>query len=511
MMRIVIVGGGPVGLMAACELRLYGIETVVLERREDIDPTIKAGGIQARGVAALDRRGLADRVRAAGGDWMRNMVSLMQQHGIRGHFSGLFVLRESDYGDDPMLPVRQQALEAVLNERALELGVEVRRGQAVRQWSQDPDGVTVTVTDTDDPDGESYDLRADWLIGADGGRSAVRKGGAFAFPGTDGVITGYQAVVDLDDPDFLPLGWTRRPNGMVVNGPTPGRILIVGFDGPPADRDAPVTLEELQSALRHISGTEVGIRSISTVTRFTDNARQADTYRDGRVLLAGDAAHVHSPFGGQGLNLGLGDAVNLGWKLALVALGRAPHSLLDTYTAERHPVAAQVLDNTRAQVALMYPGPHTDALRGIFTRLLEQDDANRWLTDLISGNDLRYDLGSDLDAIGRFCPDLVMSTGGSDTARLAVLQRSGRGQLLILETEAETEGETEAEAEESQDTAQWIKTASQWGDRVEVTVGTCADAPSRAVLVRPDGFTAWTAESEQPLEDALGLWFGAAE
>ncbi|MEY9928732.1 2-polyprenyl-6-methoxyphenol hydroxylase-like FAD-dependent oxidoreductase [Catenulispora sp. GP43] len=498
-MRIVIVGGGPVGLMAACELRLYGIETVVLERREDIDPTIKAGGIQARGVAALDRRGLAERVRKEGGDWMRNMVSLMQQHGIRGHFSGLFVLNHSAYGDERMLPVRQQALEAVLNERALESGVEVRRGQAVRHWSQDPDGVTLTVCDAADPDGESYELRADWLIGADGGRSAVRKGGAFAFPGTDGVITGYQAVVDLDDPDFLPLGWNRRPNGMVVNGPTPGRILVIGFDGPPADRDAPVTLEELQSALRHISGTEVGIRSISTVTRFTDNARQADTYRDGRVLLAGDAAHVHSPFGGQGLNLGLGDAVNLGWKLALVAGGRAPLSLLDTYTAERHPVAAQVLDNTRAQVALMRPGPHTDALRGIFTRLLEHDDANRWLTDLMGGDDVRYELGSEVDAIGRFCPDLVLGTGGSDTARLAELQRSGRGQLLVLESE------------ESQDAAQWIKTASQWGDRVEVTVGTCADAPSRAVLVRPDGFTAWTAESEVSLEDALGLWFGPAE
>ena len=498
-MGIVIVGGGPVGLMAACELRLYGIETVVLERRTDIDPTIKAGAIQGRGVATLDRRGLADRVREAGGEQLRYMDTLLRGRGLRGHFSGLFVLRQSRYGDERMLPVQQQALERVLNERALELGVDVRRGQAVREWRQDADGVTLVVADAADPDAETHELHADWLIGADGGRSVIRKGGAFAFPGTDGVITGYQAIAELDDPDFMPLGWNRCANGMVVNGPTPGRVLLVGFDGPPADRDAPVTAEELQAALRHISGTEVGVRSISTVTRFTDNARQADTYRDGRVLLAGDAAHVHSPFGGQGLNLGLGDAVNLGWKLALVALGRAPQSLLDTYTAERHPVAAQVLDNTRAQVALMRPGPHTDALRGVFTKLLDHEDANRWLTDLIGGSDLRYDLGSEPDTIGRFCPDLQMDTADDDTVQLAERQRSGRGQLLILN------------AEESQDTAQWIKTAAGWGDRVEIAVGTSAEAPSRAVLVRPDGFTAWTAESEQSLEETLGRWFGPAD
>ncbi|WP_194909430.1 FAD-dependent monooxygenase [Catenulispora rubra] len=517
-MRVVIVGGGPVGLMAACELRLYGIEAVVLERRTDIDPTVKAGAIQARGVAALDRRGLAERVREAGGQGLREFETLMRNSGLRGHFSGMFVLRESNYGGEWMLPVAQQRLEEVLNERAIELGVDVRREYVVREWRQDPEGVTLVVADMTAGSGADvqdrlYELRADWLIGADGGRSEIRKGGAFAFPGTDGVITAYQAIAELDDPDFVPLGWNRCVGGMVVNGPNPGRLLMVGFDGPPADRDAPVTREELQAALRRISGTEVGIRSITTVTRFTDNARQADTYRDGRVLLAGDAAHIHSPFGGQGLNLGLGDAVNLGWKLALVALGRAPETLLDTYTAERHPVAARVLDNTRAQVALMRPGPHTEALRGIFARLVEHDDANRWLSDMMGGTDVRYEVGSDLDVVGRFCPDLVVRTahgadeadgpGGADgTVRLAERLRSGRGQLLVLDA---------PDTPESPDAAQWIKAASGWGDRVEVTVGTCADAPSRALLVRPDGFVAWVAESEQGLEEALGRWFGPAD
>ena len=507
-MRIVIVGGGPVGLMTACELRLYGIEAVVLERRTDIDPTIKAGAIQARGVAALDRRGLAERVREAGGEGLRDFEALMRGLGLRGHFSGMFVLRESNYGGEWMLPAAQQTLEEVLHERAVELGVDFRRGHVVREWNQDTEGVTLVVADTTadsaaGAEAPSYELRADWLVGADGGRSVVRKGGAFAFPGTDGIITAYQAIAEVDDPDFVPRGWNRCAGGMVVNGPNPGRLLMVGFDGPPADRDAPVTREELQAALRRISGTEVGIRSITTVTRFTDNARQADTYRDGRVLLAGDAAHVHSPFGGQGLNLGLGDAVNLGWKLALVALGHAPESLLDTYTAERHPVAARVLDNTRAQVALMQPGPHTEALRGIFAKLAEQHDANRWLSDMMGGADVRYEVGSELDAVGRFCPDLVLRTadaaGADGTVRLAERQRSGRGQLLILD------------APESPDATQWIKAASGWTDRVDVTVGTCADAPSRAVLVRPDGFVAWVAESEQGLEEALGRWFGPAD
>ncbi|MFD0634807.1 FAD-dependent monooxygenase [Catenulispora yoronensis] len=321
-MQVVVVGGGPVGLMVACELRLSGVETVVLERLTEVDQRAKAGAIQGRGVEALDRRGLGDRLRALGGEQLRQFVERLRANGLRGHFAGMWVLRESDYGEERMLPVPQQALEAVLAERAAELGVEVRRGQVLHGWEQDADGVTLTLQgpDSDEP----YELRADWLVGADGGRSTVRKGGSFAFPGTDGVITGYQAIADIDDPEFLPRGWNRTATGFAVNGPTPGRLLLVEFDGPPADRDAPVTVEEFQGALRRISGADVTVHSVSSVTRFTDNARQADTYREGRVLLAGDAAHIHSPFGGQGLNLGLGDAVNLGWKLALVARAGPP-------------------------------------------------------------------------------------------------------------------------------------------------------------------------------------------
>ncbi|MEV4252652.1 FAD-dependent monooxygenase, partial [Spirillospora sp. NPDC049652] len=334
-------------------------------------------------------------------------------------------------------------------------------------------------------------LRAGHLVGADGGRSPVRKLGGFAFPGTDGIITGYQAIAEPDDPDFAPRGWTRFPGGLMVNGPVPGRLLMVEFDGPPADRDAPVTLAEVQAAARRITGTDVTLRSASSLTRFTDNARLADTYRDGRVLLAGDAAHVHSPFGGQGLLLGLGDAANLGWKLALVARGEAPDALLDTYTEERRPVAARVLDNTRAQVALLHPGPHVDALREIVTRLLDHDDANRYLTGLITGTDVRYDLDSPQDLVGRcYAPDTTVRTPGGEV-RLAALQRSGRGVLIAVD---------DAHAAE----------AAGWTGRVDVVTGSCDLAPGASVLVRADGVVAWTSDDPAPLADALTRWYGAA-
>lgn len=510
-MKTVIAGGGPVGLMTACELRLYGIETVVLERLGAIDGRLKAGAVQGRGVETLDRRGLAKRLRAGLDAPMREALGPLGGAGLRGHFAGLWILRGAGHDGEPMLPVRQQDLERVLNERAAELGVEIRRGHTITSWEQDPDGVTLSVAGpagAASPDSAlSYSLRADWLVGADGGRSIVRKCGGFAFPGTDGIITGYQAIAELDDPEFVPRGWNRLPGGFVVNGPRPGRILIVGFDGPPADRDAPAALAEFQGALRRISGTRVTVRSFSSLTRFTDNARQAESYRNGRVLLAGDAAHVHSPFGGQGLNLGLGDAANLGWKLALVARGQAPADLLDTYTAERHPVAARVLENTRAQVALMRPGPHTDALREIVSRLADHDDANRWLSGLMSGTDIRYgvdlgdreDPGPSLDLVGRSGPNLTIETREGTTIRLAERHHSGRAQLVLLGGPAEHAAQDEL-----------ADCAAAWSDRVDVTIGRCAEAPTNALLVRPDGYVAWTAQSAQPLKSALTRWFGPA-
>ncbi|GAA2125483.1 FAD-dependent monooxygenase [Actinomadura napierensis] len=454
---------------------------------------MKAGAIHGRAAEMLDRRGLTEAVARVQREVMAGLGKPARRGGaaggpvVRGHFAGIWALRETPYPAAGLTMIPQDRLEEVLAEHAAGLGADIRRQHDLAGYEQDDTGVTVTV---DGPDGP-YELHAGHLAGADGGRSRVRKLGGFAFPGTDGVITGHQALADLDDPDFAPRGWTRFPGGLMVNGPVPGRLLMVEFDGPPADRDAPVTLEEVQAATRRITGTRITLRSASSLTRFTDNARLAGTYRDRRVLLLGDAAHVHSPFGGQGLLLGLGDAANLGWKLALVARGEAPDALLDTYTEERRPVAARVLDNTRAQVALLRPGPHVDALREIVTRMLDHDDANRYLTGLITGTDVRYDLGSAQDLVGRcYAPETTVRTPGGEV-RLADLQRSGRGLVITAD---------DAHAAE----------AADWAGRVDVVTGSCDLAPGASILVRADGFVAWTSDDATPLGDTLTRWFGAA-
>ncbi|MFC6884911.1 FAD-dependent monooxygenase [Actinomadura yumaensis] len=487
--EVVVAGGGPVGLMLAGELRLRGTDVVVLERLTAIDRRLKAGAMHGPAAAMLDRRGLGGRLEevqreilATVGAPPRNRESTEASgptgpSTLRGHFAGIWALRESAYPSDPLFLIPQDKLEEILAERAAELGADVRRGHALTTYEQDADGATLTI---EGPDG-TYEIRTGWLVGADGGRSLVRKLAGFAFPGTDGIITGYQGRVELDDPGFAPRGWTRYPGGLLVNGPFPGRVMVVEFDGPPPDRDAEIALEDMQAAVRRVSGTEVTLRSATSLTRFTDNARQADTYRSGRVLLAGDAAHVHSPFGGQGLLLGIGDAANLGWKLALVAAGRAPAPLLDTYTAERHPVAARVLANTRAQVALLRPGPHTDALREIFERLLDHDGANRYLTDMITGSDVRYDLGSADDLVGRCLPS---GTSLHDGTRVADLLHDGRA-LLVTDDPALHEA------------------ATPWKDRAGVV-----SAPGVPYLLRPDGVVAWTADEPTPLPDVLTRWLG---
>jgi hypothetical protein len=283
----------------------------------------------------------------------------------------------------------------------------------------------------------------------------------------------------------------------------------VEFDGPPEDREAPVTAAELQASLRHVSGADVTVTAVLSATRYTDNARQATSYRAGRVLLAGDAAHVHSPFGGQGLNLGLGDAMNLGWKLAAMARGRAPESLLDTYTAERHPIGAWVLDWTRAQVALMRPEPRARALRAVVSDLMETVSGTTYFVKRISGLWQRYDLGAgheqgaghDLggghELTGRSAPDLALSDG----TRLADHLHDGRGLLLDLADDPDLRAR-----------------ADGWPDQVRVLTAACPDRPGlSALLVRPDGFVAWAAGAEHTdhvdgrtgLDAALASWFGA--
>ncbi|MER5433337.1 FAD-dependent monooxygenase [Streptomyces sp. NPDC002588] len=542
---VVVAGAGPVGLMLACELALGGARTLVVERLAEVDETIKAGSINTPTAVALYRRGLLPPLAAVQEAAMRRFrefagasaPSAVPPPRFAGHFAGIplsaDLLDESDPAFAGLGPaaevgfVPQATLERLLAERAGELGVELRRGVELAGFETCDDGVTVRLAPGGEalvpareahlPGGEALtpareahapgeetptpareapaptrDVRAGWLVGCDGGRSTVRKLAGFEFPGTDPEITGYQALVSLTGGERLRGGWNTTAVGTYAHGPMPGRILTVEFDGTPVDRSAPVTAEELTGSLRRVTGEEVTVTEVRTATRFTDNCRQATDYRKGRVLLAGDAAHVHSPFGGQGLNLGMGDAVNLGWKLAAVVRGTAPEGLLDTYTAERHPVGAWVLEWTRAQIALMRPQAHARALREVVTGMAGTVDGTTYLVKKISGVWQTYDLPGGHPLVGHSAPDLELADG----TRLGGLLHGGRGLLLDLADD----GKLRALAE-------------GYGDRVDVRTATCPGRPELAgLLVRPDGYVAWAADAGSDgggeAADALDLWFG---
>ncbi|MEU4512188.1 FAD-dependent monooxygenase [Nonomuraea wenchangensis] len=498
MAQVAIVGGGPIGLFLACEVALHGVPVVVLERLPEMEEHPKAEGITGRAIDILDRRGLMlgvdgtparptpeERERIALGERRPDSLQPKAFPGAR-HFATMFVLRP----ESPDLLVPQQVLERELARRAAELGVEVRRGHTLTGFAEDGDGVRL---DVEGPDGP-YALRAGWLVGCDGGRSTVRKLAGIPFPGTVGVTTGYRAFAEIDDPDFHLPGWFRKDNGLLVYEEGPPRFITLEFIGRPENRDAPITREEFQESLRRLSGTDVTVTKVHKINRFTDNERQAATYRQGRVLLAGDAAHVQSQWSGPGLRLGLGDAINLGWKLAAVARGRCPEDLLDTYTAERHPVGAQTLEVQRASIALMRPGPHVDALRRLVTQLLLDEHTNRHLTALIDDLHIRYDMGDPTltgPLVGGFCPDLPLKNADGP-ARLAELQRGGRPLLLDLGADPGLRA-----------------LAEPWTDRVDVVAAECAEAPADALLIRPDGFVAWsTPAGGASLTAALERWFG---
>ncbi len=406
---VVAVGAGPTGLLLASELALGGAKVVVLERLTEIDRTMKAGAVGVLAAEALVRRGLGAAIEAAEAKMLEAFVAMQKQSGVApnldrfkkigGHFAGLFLIDQSRQREPErrFRGVNQQLLEGLLGEHARASGVEVRRGTPLAGFRANEDGVLVNES-----------IEAAWLVGCDGGRSPVRKLAGFAFEGTAPTVVGHQAVVQLDHPErLLPLGWRRTAHGMMAYGPTPGRIATVEFTGPPSSREAEITKEEIEASIRNVSGADVRVLSMESATRWTDHARLADSYRKGRVFLAGDAAHVHSPFGGQGLGLGLLDAVNLGWKLAGVIRGDFAESILDTYTQERRPVAAAVLENTRAQVALMRPDEQTGALREIVARFMDTDEGTRFFGEMMSGIRTRYDLGDENPVVGTLSRDLA--------------------------------------------------------------------------------------------------------
>ncbi|MGP4098484.1 FAD-dependent monooxygenase [Nonomuraea sp. KM90] len=496
---VIVVGGGPVGLLLACELKLAGADPLVLEAATGEERRTRSLGLRslnARTVRSLALRGLkepveraqwemldelADRRGPAGADLVALMVELLRKGQIRGHFAGLPLLDEG--GEAEYLMLRQDRLEGVLAERAAAMGVRIRQGCAVADVAQDTAGVTATLAG-----GEV--VRGAYLVGCDGGRSLVRKRSGIAFEGTPATMTGRTAVAELADPGMVTSS-LRSPGGLVNLSLVPGEIATIEFDGGPDDRDAPMTAAELQASLRRVTGLEVVVERLETGIRYSDNTRHARSYREGRVLLAGDAAHVHSPIGGQGLNLGLQDAVNLGWKLGLVVRGAAPGSLLDSYTAERHPVAARVLRNTRAQVALMRPGAQVDALREVLSEVLELGEARRHFTGMADGTEVDYAPGSAHPLVGRFAPPLERAGAPGEVALREGHGPLGEGRGLLIGT-----GDVGA-------------AVAGYADRVG-SVRLPADAGfggASAVLVRPDGYVAWAGDAGAA-GDALTTWFG---
>jgi 2-polyprenyl-6-methoxyphenol hydroxylase-like FAD-dependent oxidoreductase len=371
-------------------------------------------------------------------------------------------------------PSTMARIESALAARATALGVEIHRGVRVEDLTQSDDSVCVRAG------GQA--MHARWLVGCDGGRSRVRKAAGFEF-------TGYSVDVELADGAALAPGRHYTATGMYTYQPS-GVIAMVDFDGGHFHGTAPITAEHVQTVLRRVSGTGVRVKALHLATTWTDRARQVTSYRRGRILLAGDAAHIHSPLGGQGLNLGIGDAMNLGWKLAATIRGDAPEGLLDSYTAERHPVGAQVLDWSRAQVALMRPSPATRALAAIVRDLIETRDGATYFAERVWGATLRHDLGDAHPLVGRSAPDLALDDG----TKLATHLQTGQGLLSDMDAAAPLR--------------EWSR---GWTDRIAyVASGVKEDLGMRALLVRPDGVVAWVGSGgdDAELEQAVRRWFG---
>jgi 2-polyprenyl-6-methoxyphenol hydroxylase-like FAD-dependent oxidoreductase len=488
---VVIAGGGPTGLMLAGELALAGVDVVVVERRPDqYLPGSRAGGLQSRTIEVLDQRGIADRFLVEG-----------QVAQVAG-----FAMIRLDISDFPTrhpygLGLWQKHIERILAGWVAELNVPIQYGTELTGFARDDAGVDVALSD-------GRRLRAQYLVGCDGGRSLVRKGAGIKFPGWDPTTSALLAEVEMtEEPE---LGVRRTRSGTHAIGKTeyevkdgrvvykPGGTVGVMLTEAAVGNGEP-TLQDIRAGLVAVYGTDYGVHNLTWITRFTDTTRQAAAYRQGRVLLAGDAAHIHSPIGGQGLNIGVQDAVNLGWKLAQVVKGSSPESLLDTYHDERHPVAARVLRTTMAQVALTRVDDRTEALRDSVSELLGMDEPRRQFAAMMSGLDVHYDLGEGHPLLGRRMPDLDLAAADGPL-RVFTLLHDARPVLLDLGGLAGFDIAPRADRVQLLD--------ARYDGTWELPALGAVSAPS-AVLIRPDGYVGWVGDGTQlGLADALTTWFG---
>ncbi|WP_428331656.1 FAD-dependent monooxygenase [Mucilaginibacter sp.] len=499
---VLISGAGPVGLLLACELALAQCSVLILEKAENPHSPLKQVPFGIRGLSAptiemLYRRDILkdlelhkkvnDSQKSAG----EQQKSKPRRQG--GHFAGIpFLDSNIDQSrwkfripgsTDTSLISEMAEIERALTRRAEGLGVKIRRGIAISGFHQSDDLIAA------ESSGETFTGK--WLVGCDGARSAIRKASGFKFEGTEPEFTGYSISVDLADPEKLQPGRNVTPDGMYMQS-QPGYIVIQDFDrGVFHDSGLPITLKHLQQVLRRVSNTDIGIKEIYTATTWTDRARQSTRYRDRRVLLAGDAAHIHAPLGGQGLNLGLGDAMNLGWKLASTIKGRAPEGLLDTYYAERFPIGEKVLEWSHAQAAVMDPSPQGRALNAIIRDLMDTVDGATYFAGRVWGVNFHYDFAGDHPLVGQSVPNFQFKAGKS----IGELMYDGRGILLDFDMN---------------DTLQNL--ANEYVNEFNYIAGKANEQLGLgALLIRPDGIVAWAADQEHPdpegAKKAVENWF----